>query len=211
MQTRSGLRRTDFQILFAVVLLHLGFYLIWPVIKANASHDRHLPGQLVFLDLPAQKVKTEPSPENRDKQYINKHQSSPTPTTLPSRAMEQASTPSEVRAELPLVSDPAGVVPSPPINRDVRAIFNDIKKDFAYRDQVSAKQPDAPMVKLSKAIAAASAVNRDGTHEETFILADGRPVSKITTPFGTYCILHRKPGATVGNELATVPVSCGNL
>lgn len=97
------------------------------------------------------------------------------------------------------------------LNTDITNITKGLKTDFEARDRVTLKPPASPMSKLGQKIAAAATTQREGYHEERVLLGDGRPVTKVITPYGTYCILHRKPGEIIGNELAAVPVTCGNL
>ena len=97
------------------------------------------------------------------------------------------------------------------LNTDITNIAKGLKTDFETRDRVTLKPAASPMSKLGQKIAAAATTQREGYHEERLLLGDGRPVTKVITPYGTYCILHRKPGEIIGNALAAVPVTCDNL
>ncbi|WP_423030206.1 hypothetical protein [Undibacterium sp. Tian12W] len=174
-------------------------------------------GSLIFLKQPEQVKLPDTSPARQDG----------TESSRPSRAMpalrqsstiyDQGKSASDQPLSMPPVEkEPASLeadrsVVGKSLNRDTREIINGLKKDFQYRDQVSAKSAPAAMEKFGAAVQSSSTVMRESYKHEVHILGDGRPVSKVITPFGTYCILHRKPGEIIGNELATIPVTCGNL
>ena len=216
---QPSLQRNELQILLGVLLLHAGLYLLWP--QLNALHKDELTqansGSLIFFKQPDQVKLPTPSPVRQDM---------PEPSR-PGRAMPAPRQSSAIDGQAKLVGDkslsmpPVGKESAIPeadrsaanrsVNRDTRDIFNGMKKDFQYRDQVSAKAAPVAMEKFAAAVQSSSTVMRESYKHEVHILGDGRPVSKVITPFGTYCILHRKPGEIIGNELPTVPVTCGNL
>ncbi|MFZ6655517.1 hypothetical protein [Undibacterium sp. TJN19] len=215
-------------ILLGITLLHASLYLLWPVIKANAGYDKSNSGDLVFLNVPALKKQELPAEVKTDqkdlllparlrsvvsKPLTTSRDDAPAKTTQPSGQPAPPKLPQSTEsaeAQSPSQSPALSSAPAA-INRDVAGIFQGLKKDFEVRDRVSSKAVIPPIAKLGERIAGSSLVMREGYKHEVHILGDGRPVSKVITPFGTYCILHRKPGETIGNELATVPVTCGNL
>ncbi|MFZ6766441.1 hypothetical protein ACO0LM_05095 [Undibacterium sp. Di26W] len=210
---RSKAKRTDWQILAAVLLFHAGLYGLWPVLKAGMNEEKIRAGNLIFLDLPAPAKPSMQQPEKKEAVKLATTQSSSSPLPVNERpGSATASTPEpvtpDIRIEMEAQSSPQ---PSAGINRDVGEIFKGLKKDFQERERFASKAVVDPITKMGERIGLSGTVNRVGVKHEVHILGDGRPVSKVITPFGTYCILHRKPGEIIGNELATVPVTCGNL
>ena len=205
-------------ILLVVSLLHVSLYFLWPLVKANASYDKSKSASLIFLNVPVVKKAEKPVELKRNQSDLS-ISAKPKPSvsqpvfTPGEETVAMPSSPSEQSIQ-PNSSQQTGQADSQTpatINRDVTGIFKGMKKDFEARDRVSSKAVIPPIAKLGERIAESSLVMREGYKHEVHILGDGRPVSKVITPFGTYCILHRKPGETIGNELATVPVTCGNL
>ncbi|MCH8620168.1 hypothetical protein [Undibacterium sp. TS12] len=213
LHSRENDRHSDLQILLAVMVLHLCLYFTWPIIRTQRTSDNQASASLVFLNLPAPKkeLAMQPLPV-RPTERLSKPSLA---SAIPAQTVEPVTrpTPVETTPDSSTFSFPPAESPSSPsvINRDVTAVFQGMKKDFQERDRVTSKVPPAAMAKLGARIAASSTVMREGVRHEVYTLGDGRPVSKVITPFGTYCILHRKPGETIGNELATVPVTCDNL
>ncbi|MFZ6710753.1 hypothetical protein [Undibacterium sp. TC9W] len=215
----SSAQRSEWQILLGIILLHAGLYLVWPQLKA--LHKDHLTpgnsGSLIFLKQPEQVKLPDTTPARQD---VTKSFRPGRTVTSPRQdyAADDRTKPvsdhplsiSPVEKELASPEADRSVV-GKSLNRDTREIINGLKKDFQYRDQVSAKPAPAAMEKFGAAVKASSTVMRESYKHEVHILGDGRPVSKVITPFGTYCILHRKPGEIIGNELPTIPVTCGNL
>lgn len=64
---------------------------------------------------------------------------------------------------------------------------------------------------FQKAFERAERKSVNGTSIESKYQGDGRRVSKVTTPFTTYCIRHRKPGEPTELVPNQVPTNCGNL
>lgn len=212
---RTPAQGNEWQILFGVLLLHAALYLLWS--QSNAMHkdgpSQTNSGSLIFLNQPEQMKLTPRSPATQDlteRPRLGKV----VPVPRHSSGIGAASTATvsdKEQSTLQVEKDTASSGNEIPVNRDTREIFNGLKKDFQYRDQVSTKAAPAPMEKFGAAVKSSSTVMRESYKHEVHILGDGRPVSKVITPFGTYCILHRKPGEIIGNELATIPVTCGNL
>jgi len=212
---RAPAEGNEWQILFVVLLLHAALYLLWS--QSNAMYKdgatQTTNGSLIFLNQPEQMKLTPRSPATQDLTEPSR-QSKVMPVPRHSSgigATDKATVSDKEQSNLSAEKEPASSGNEMPVNRDTREIFNGLKKDFQYRDQVSAKTAPAPMEKFGAAVKSSSTVMRESYKHEVHILGDGRPVSKVITPYGTYCILHRKPGEIIGNELATVPVTCGNL
>ncbi len=54
----------------------------------------------------------------------------------------------------------------------------------------------------------ASSRTSGGIEEKRIYETDGRPVSQIKTPYGTYCVRHRKPGEPDHLKPPSVPGKC---
>ncbi|MFZ6732798.1 hypothetical protein ACO0LG_12820 [Undibacterium sp. Ji42W] len=202
-------------ILFGVFLLHVGLYVLWPQLKAMRKDEltQANSGSLIFLRQPDQVKLVARSPAMQAV-TASSRQSRGMPASRQSAAIsinDKAAVSDNQQAISPVEKESARPGVEAPVSRDTRDIFNSLKKDFQYRDKVSAKSAPAAMEKFGAAIQSSSTVMRESYKHEVHTLGDGRPVSKVITPFGTYCILHRKPGEIIGNELPTVPVTCGNL
>lgn len=216
---RNNTRLAGWQILLAVCFLHAGLYLLWPLLKTGLNEEKISAGSLIFLDLPTVTKPSVQEPDKKEAQRTAQPRSvfAPPANDLPRTATE--SSPEAVSPDIGVAAEPQvhsqpnfqQNSPAPGINRDVGEIFKGLKKDFQERERFASKASADPIAKMGERIALAGTVNRVGVKHEVHILGDGRPVSKVITPFGTYCILHRKPGEIIGNELATVPVTCGNL
>jgi hypothetical protein len=83
------------------------------------------------------------------------------------------------------------------------------KQEKNFRPETHSKQ--ASMKKFSNAIADAVQIPREGLVIEKKFAYDGRPVSKVKTPYGTYCIRHPKAGEKLELSPPSLPVSCGQL
>ncbi|MFZ6872559.1 hypothetical protein ACO0LF_10865 [Undibacterium sp. Di27W] len=212
----NDMQRAKWQILFAVCLFHACLYMLWPQIKAMNEDNKLLAGSLIFLNPPDQIKPAPPTPAPPTTIILARPAKSPVPPLSPATIGKPDTAPVVERHPVPVVtaaepSEDVSRQAGKPINRDVGAAYKSLGKDFEYRDRVSIKAPTAPMSKFGAAVMSSSTVMRESYKHEVHILGDGRPVSKVITPYGTYCILHRKPGEIIGNELATVPVTCDNL
>lgn len=94
------------------------------------------------------------------------------------------------------------------LNLDVKTITKSMKEEFEKRDQTMRKKP---FQEFGEAITDASLINHVGNKIESKHMYDGRPVSKVITPFGTYCIRHPKAGEKLELTPPAIPVTCGRL
>ena len=93
---------------------------------------------------------------------------------------------------------------------DIKAITQEMKKDFLKRDQPpSLAKQDINI--FGNRVSSAAIVNRESTKIQSKHMYDGRPVSKVITPFGTYCIRHPKAGEKLELTPPPLPVGCGRL
>ncbi|MBC3917759.1 hypothetical protein H8L32_09770 [Undibacterium sp. CY18W] len=217
---RNNTRHAGWQILLAVLFLHAGLYLLWPLLKTGLNEEKISAGSLIFLDLPIVAKPSVQEPDKKEAQRTAQPRSVSAPPANDHPRTATENTPEPVSPDIGVAPEPQAH-PQPnsqpnfqsnaSINRDVGEVFKGLKKDFQERERFASKANVDPIAKMGERIALSGTVNRVGVKHEVHILGDGRPVSKVITPFGTYCILHRKPGEIIGNELATVPVTCGNL
>lgn len=215
---RPFVQGNEWRILFGVLLFHAALYMLWPRLKAMhrdeltqaISGSNGSNGGLIFLKQPEQAKHALRSPAIQDlTEPSRQSRTRPAPRHSPAisvtdqaAASDKQASPHSVEKEL------ASPATETAITRDTREIFNGLKKDFQYRDQFSVKAAPSAMGKFGAALKSASAIMRDSYKHEVQILGDGRPVSEVTTPYGTYCIAHRKPGEILGNELPAVPGAC---
>lgn len=96
------------------------------------------------------------------------------------------------------------------LNLNTRAIARELNKEPPVLAGATRKGSESVYSTLKDNLGAPQ-VNREGVRYEKKFLFDGRPVSKVITPYGTYCIQHRKPGENPDLTPPPIPVSCGNL
>ncbi len=101
-------------------------------------------------------------------------------------------------------------LPAPRFNlkTDIKAITQSMKEELNKNDLKPKKKA---FQEFGEALEDASLVNHTGTNIVKRFAYDGRPVSKVITPFGTYCIRHPKPGEKPELTPPAIPVSCGRL
>lgn len=98
--------------------------------------------------------------------------------------------------------------PSSALRIDLKAITQSMKEEFNNKDGKPGKKA---FQEFGEALDNASLVNHTGTKIVKRFAYDGRPVSKVITPFGTYCIRHPKAGEKPELTPPAIPVSCGSL
>ncbi|MFZ6772060.1 hypothetical protein ACO0LB_05010 [Undibacterium sp. SXout7W] len=210
---------SSLSIFILILSLHILLYWCWPAQSFLRSWHQQIipqaPMMLRFLSLPpasaAQAAMTAILPAESIKRTARNNRD----------AMSRSDAPVSVQPPVTakVASEPDTAIPAAPVapqssegvNRDVRSIFNELKKDIQQRDKLSAAPPVSAVARLGQKISAASLIAHEGVRFENVQTFDGRPVTKVITPYGTYCVLQRKPGEIIGNEPMTVAVSCGNL
>ncbi|MDE2430432.1 MAG: hypothetical protein KGM99_17035 [Burkholderiales bacterium] len=198
--------------LLPIFLLHVLLLLNWRHLALRQNSDREQPArestmQLTFFATPSRVLPKTIDSSPVISRAITTHTSRTPPAVLPVPvAVDSAVSASDKRGE------PVAAELTPRLNRDIRAVYSSLRKDFQAQERGSASA--VPQMKSMDAFGrriAAAAVSRDNFREESHTLFDGRPVTKVITPSGSYCILHRKAGEIIGNEMPGVPMSCGHL
>lgn len=119
-------------------------------------------------------------------------------STTAIEAPKTASTAPELAASIE-VKEPAPVVTAPTGNllsnakRDIGKIDRDLRKTYPKLLEAA---PDSAQSRLEKGIAAAAKPNAFSM--EDIISPDGRRMTKVTGPGGTYCVRKEGAGATDG-------------
>ncbi len=132
--------------------------------------------------------------------------------TLPARSSVTPLSPSATAPAQTSVTAPelaSDGITTPLLNRDVRQISQDLQRAYPVLNQFPAK-PAASSFQAFEHNVAAAGIEREMT-TQNFIMADGTPMTKVTTSRGSYCVVGRKPGATeTGREPNFRTVTCGN-
>ncbi|MFZ6799948.1 hypothetical protein [Undibacterium sp. Di24W] len=105
-------------------------------------------------------------------------------------------------------------VPSTTIQKNIHDLSLTLKEDLLKQEKnfrSDSKSSADNMKNLSNALADAARIQREGVIIEKKFAYDGRPVSKIKTPYGTYCVRHPKAGEKLELSPPPLPVTCGQL
>jgi hypothetical protein len=77
------------------------------------------------------------------------------------------------------------------LNLDVKNISQSMKKEFDKGDQLKgSNRYDA----FHSSLSSQNFAKQNGIQVKEVFAPDGRPISKVTTPYGTYCVRHYKHG-----------------
>ena len=222
-------------ILICIFLMHLVLILNWQKIPSAFTPAINSHTNLLVFSLPLQKTNTKENTK-ANTQFIEKK--AVQESTLTSRLSQakhknesenkqkfissesititnQTPAPnSSVQAE---TSSSASVSPSvspPAIEKNIRNLSQSLKEDFLKQEKNFRPDPKSnteSMKKFSNALADAALIQREGVIIEKKFAYDGRPVSKIKTPYGTYCVRHPKAGEKLELAPPPLPVTCGQL
>jgi hypothetical protein len=216
---QAKLRRHS--IFFIVVLLHLGVFFSWQygsklLLEVDRQPKQHRLLHLIYL--PAQN-KVPPS---------NSATSNPAKTPQKNIAIESPrikrlsalsiSSPNQVENKTEnKTEEQTKPTPTPtnetiqrPLQRNIAELTQSLKADFQQQEKNLKTKPDA-IKQFGNAVADAARIPREGVKIENKHTYDDRPVSKVITPFGTYCIRHRKAGELEQLVPPPIPVTCGRL
>jgi len=216
------LLRSRWQLLFAVLLAHLLLIMLWPSI---VRHKNEASTPLAFV------VRMLEAPEQRQPEQavpVSKPVVVPRQLRLPNqpRIPPMPSVPNE--ANTPVTSEldkgvpvtPAPVINAEPgkpaltgdspvaIQRDISKVIKQVEREMPNRILSDIKPEKNSMVQFGINVAAAARPR--GTSFQNITMADGTPMTKVTTPTGTYCVLGAKPGGDFTKMPGIRTVSCGN-
>lgn len=214
-------------ILPLVAVFHLLILWYWPAFHAPANSQQAsamhfvllspairptLPLSEPALEANARSTSSQSNPERTRQRTVSASSQVSSSTQTPTKEQVQAAPEQAASVESANSSTSATSASArTELKRDVRSLFSGLKKEFEARERVLTAAEKSAFAKFADQIARSGTVNHEGVKHEVHIMGDGRPVSKVITPFGTYCIMHRKPGELLGNEMPTIPMSCGNL
>lgn len=211
MQNNRINRQLTFLLIF---LLHVVLIFIW--LSASTSRREITPNKQAFflIAVPQQKSATKVPQQ----QKLIKPNVIPK-TTLASRKSVQTSVAltttiqasPQPQPQLPEAKTSATPVP---LQKDIRTLSQSLKEDFLKQEKnfrPDSKSQSETMKKFSNAIVDAAQIQREGVIIEKKFAYDGRPVSKIKTPYGTYCVRHPKAGEKLELSPPPLPVTCGQL
>jgi hypothetical protein len=201
---------------FSIFLVHIGMILIWQGTSPSPNSISNTDKVLLLLPLPQQKQAIEVT------QQKNLKQISPTSTiartnkkniNTPEFSTAKIQTPSpefEALSAPPSTPSPS----SPDIQKNIRELSLSLKDDFLKQEKnyrPDGKSSSENMKKFSNTLAGVVQSQTEGTVIEKKFAYDGRPVSKIKTPFGTHCVRHPKAGEKLELSPPPLPVGCGEL
>lgn len=95
----------------------------------------------------------------------------------------------------------------PSLNLDVKTITKEMKKEFERGEKSNYK---SKYKTFSATIASTYVAKQNGVQVEQVHAFDGRPISKVTTPYGTYCLRHYKPGEKLEMTPPSYAMTCDN-
>ncbi|WP_395006727.1 hypothetical protein [Undibacterium sp.] len=196
------------------MLVHIAIILSWlgtsSYLKKITPNDKVLfliatPPQKPLVEVALQKaiVKAKPTSPTRltDTEKINKSQA----------ITAKIQTPAQIQVPTPESETPT--IPSP-LQKNIRELSLSLKDDFLKQEKnfrPDSKSSTETMKNFSNALADAAQIPREGIVIEKKFAYDGRPVSKVKTPFGTYCVRHPKAGEKLELSPPPIAVTCGQL
>jgi hypothetical protein len=186
------------RILAAVAAVHLALACVWITTSPVAPQSQ---GRAVFMELIALPAVKTPTP------------AVVTPPVLPrprQRAKVQAPAPVQAVAAPAVAAvadnDPlaAPVVPADPLAPDADAITTQAKKDVVVWDRATNKDrlrgitnfDDRPL-----AVAIRGAFKPRHTTMTNYMTSDGRAITKVTSPSGTYCLVRLNENSIMSETL----------
>lgn len=201
-----------------ILLLHVAITLIWLEASTSPKIIKHPDKNKVLFLIAAAPQK--PTVKIAQVQALIKAIPRSTITHIKKKAINksehstaefQTQFQTQVQANAPASETPAAPAP---LQKDIRALSQSLKEDFLKQEKnfrPDGKSSSENMKKFSNAMTAAALVQREGVIIEKKFAYDGRPVSKIKTPYGTYCIRHPKAGEKLELSPPPMRVSCGEL
>jgi hypothetical protein len=211
MQINRFDHRIDRHLLFILILLvHVAIILLWqnkllpsypPVNTNKILLLLSLPQQKSIVEVSKQKTIREIKPRSTTQLASKKNNSKSESITVTSQTQEPSS-----QAEVQ--------VPPLTIQKNIRELSLGLRDDFLKQEKnyrPDSKSSTENIRKFSNALVDAAQVQREGVIIEKKFAYDGRPVSKVKTPYGTYCVRHPKAGEKLELSPPPLRVSCGQL
>jgi hypothetical protein len=202
-------------IFFIVVLFHLGTFFSWQYgssfsIKTDRQPKQHQMLHVIYL------------PAQNKAPLSNSTTSNPAKAPQKKVAIESArikrfsalaiSSPDQIenKTEEQTIPSQASETIQRPLQRNIADLTQSLKAEFQQQEKNLKTKPDS-IKQFGNAVADAAQIPREGVKIENKHTYDDRPVSKVKTPYGTYCIRHRKAGELPELVPPPVPSTCGRL
>ena len=190
-----------------IILLHCFFLLFITQHSSYKNRASQSAIQLVLLPQQIQKINEPEYSKHIKSQVAIAHPQTVKPHKLPNRATNyQEAILSNVIMKNEVIDMPESTS-LPPLNIDVTSITKGMKKEFEQGEKSNYK---SKYKTFSSSIASTYVAKQNGVQIEQIHAFDGRPISKVTTPNGTYCIRHYKPGEKLEMTPPSIPMTCGN-
>ncbi len=192
--------------------MHIVLIFIW--LSASPSLQKITPNKqaLFLIAIPQTKpttVFTQQKTFTKPKSVSNNTLTSKKPVPHSEASTTEIQTPTQIQT--PELSTS---VPPATLQRDIRALSQSLKEDYLKQEKnfrPDSKSNSENMKKFSNTLAGIVQSQTEGVVIEKKFAYDGRPVSKIKTPFGTHCIRHPKAGEKLELSPPPLPVGCGEL
>lgn len=197
-----------------ILLVHIAIILIWQRSASSSNKITNNDKVLLLLALPQQKPTTEVAQQRtlvKAKPRSTITSANKKPIIQAERITTKTQTPVPI-SEADTLSVPAPT--APPLQKNIRELSLSLKDDFLKQEKnfrPDSKSSSEKMKKFSNTLAGMAQSQTEGVVIEKKFAYDGRPVSKVKTPFGTYCVRHPKAGEKLELSPPPLPVSCGQL
>lgn len=197
-----------------ILLVHIAIILIWQRSASSSNKITNNDKVLLLLALPKQK----PTTEVAQQRTLVKAKPRSTITSANKKPIIQAEQiTTKTQTPVPISEPNTLSVPAPtaqPLQKNIRELSLSLKDDFLKQEKnfrPDSKSSSEKMKKFSNTLAGVVQSQTEGVVIEKKFAYDGRPVSKVKTPFGTYCVRHPKAGEKLELSPPPLPVSCGQL
>lgn len=196
--------------LFIILLAHIAMIVIWQSTKSTFIQIRDSDKVFLLVAIPQTSPAIKSSPARPAKVTSSK-------SPVQAKNIEKTSAPeATISANQTSANHPTPEIspPTAPLQKNIRDLNLSLKDDFLKQEKnfrPDSKSMNENMKKFSNAITDAAQISREGVVIEKKFAYDGRPVSKVKTPYGTYCIRHPKAGEKLELSPPPLPVTCGQL
>jgi hypothetical protein len=197
-------------IFIAILLVHVAMLLVWQNKQSPFKQTMNTDKSLLLLALPQQKPIKKIAQQKAIQEIKPK-------STIQLANKKNISNPEAITATTQtqtIASETEVLTAQRPIQKNIRDLSQSLKEDFLKQEKnfrPDSKSSGENRKKFSNALADAAQIPREGVIIEKKFAYDGRPVSKVKTPYGTYCVRHPKAGEKLELSPPPLPVSCGQL